>query len=279
MDLFLHLQISNKKVVLHLVDNHSLQKLETYLIINATNDLKGDYWMKWRTADWVWVILFAVFVQGLIYVNMYHGTASGILMDVISYVSTFVSIALAGVAIYISIREATNGDKVKDEINLALGEMRSKLNTLDSKFDKIDPSSFNQHKDATINDNMNAFMDDIKAILRENGEKNSSEVTELISSKVEEVGNNLKSSIYIKEENADASNGYDSLAYRVYITTIENHLKNLTVGEVFTKNALIELIQKFTFFVEDKHIERYLLSSILEGKIERIGNNLYKKVK
>jgi len=222
--------------------------------------------MKWRTADWIWLTIVLLFAHGFLWLN-------NELMQVISYVSTFVSIALAGVAIYISIREATNGDKVKNEINLALGEMRSKLNTLDSKFDKFDPNTFNQYKDNTINDKLDTFLGDVKAILTEQGgELNTSKMTEIISSKVEEMGNSLKQSINI-EESKDLNHHFYLL--KIFIS---NYIRELSVGDTFTLAELYYEIENNNLPINDHLIAHIIVSHINEGRIEKIASIKYKRI-
>ncbi|MFB4326022.1 hypothetical protein RB298_27230 [Priestia sp. BR_2] len=94
--------------------------------------------MKWENRDWFWLLGLTIFVSGTSY--MYKNEV----MSLISYTSTFVSIALAFIAIYISVREATKTDRIKDETLSTLVEIRERISQVDSKVSSIDFTSINQ---------------------------------------------------------------------------------------------------------------------------------------
>jgi len=106
--------------------------------------------VKWTHKDWIWLFIFIIFI------SIYNEIKSVELIEVISYISTFVSIALASVAIYISVREATKVDTIKNEMNIILGEMKEKLGQVDTKINDLNPS--------TIKSNIEKFKEEVQEI-------------------------------------------------------------------------------------------------------------------
>ncbi|SHN73277.1 hypothetical protein SAMN04487896_3178 [Paenibacillus sp. ov031] len=113
--------------------------------------------MKWSNKDWFWLFAVIIYACGLSF--LYKSEV----MNIISYVSTFVSIALGGVAIYISVREATKTEKVKDEISFILGEMKEKIGQVDNKVSGLDLSAMSRTIDEKMNEVVNTFKTKIDA--------------------------------------------------------------------------------------------------------------------
>jgi hypothetical protein len=116
----------------------------------------------WNTRDWIWLIIFMIYAQLFFFVKYSQ------FMTLISYVSTFVSTALAGVAIYISVREATKADKVKEEIYVLLGELKEKVGQVDTKLNNFDPHIYNNQKDTAIETSLNNLKNEILQALSDN---------------------------------------------------------------------------------------------------------------
>lgn len=147
----------------------------------------------WRTQDWIWLLGYLVYAQGLIVLK------EEMVMTVLSYVSTFVSISLAGVAIYISVREVTKGDKVKDQINVMLGELREKLSQMDTKLNNFDPQKFNQDKDHKIDAVIEKINADIEGKLASVETISKDDIMKMVSQQVHEASDELKSTLTIKD--------------------------------------------------------------------------------
>jgi hypothetical protein len=111
--------------------------------------------MKWENRDWFWLLAIIIYASGFALLNKSE------VMNVISYVSTFVSTALGGVAIYISVREATKSEKVKDDISFILGEMKEKIGQVDNKVSGLDIHTISKAIDEKMNDVLNTFKEKI----------------------------------------------------------------------------------------------------------------------
>ncbi|WP_340012408.1 hypothetical protein MHI32_11945 [Paenibacillus sp. FSL H7-0690] len=166
------------------------------------------------------------------------------LMQIVSYVSTFVSIALAFVAIYISVREATKGDQVKDQIYVALGEMKSKLNSIDIKVEKIDATYFNEGKDDAVNEMKESIMNDMADMIDKLANKEDTiNLKKIINEKIDGNIDALKSNLSdTLEASITVAQGPNSSA-RIY--TFEEHdiqqfIMNMSKGNRFTLNGLID---------------------------------------
>ncbi|MFE4569082.1 hypothetical protein [Paenibacillus chitinolyticus] len=147
----------------------------------------------WRTQDWFWSMAFLVYALGFgfAYKEMF--------MNFISYVSTFVSFALGAVAIFISVREATKTDAVKDEIYAALGELRERTSQMDNKLSKFDPTVFNEKKDLEIDKITSQVKQEITKSLSNEKGLNHDHVNKLISQKISEATEELKESLHYRE--------------------------------------------------------------------------------
>ncbi|WP_445478001.1 hypothetical protein ACULLL_16705 [Lysinibacillus irui] len=161
--------------------------------------------MKWTHKDWFWLFIFIIFIA------IYNENKSIELMEVISYISTFISIALASVAIYISVREATKADTMKNDMNMILGEMKEKLGQVDTKINNLNPD--------TVKINIEKFKEEVQEIGKEyidlitvelqknDGKiKNNSSIDienwkDSFENKIDLAGNNFKKTILDNNEN------------------------------------------------------------------------------
>lgn len=69
--------------------------------------------------------------------------------DILSYISSFASIAISCIAIYISIKEVTKADTMKNEIHVLVGELNEKVRQIDNKLNRIDMVNVNKEIDNT----------------------------------------------------------------------------------------------------------------------------------
>jgi voltage-gated potassium channel Kch len=88
--------------------------------------------MNWGNRDWIWLFITALSLSLSFYIKN-----PGI-NQILSFISSVVSISLAAVAIYISVREATKTDSMKSEIHSLLGELKEKVGQIDTKLNNID---------------------------------------------------------------------------------------------------------------------------------------------
>lgn len=229
---------------------------------------------KWRTRDWIWVLVILLYAQGFTLLYKEY------VMDVISYVSTFVSTALGAVAIYISIREATNNDDVKDEIYIALAEMKTTLNSLDIKMDSINPQQFNQEKNEEIQMATENYSEEIVKLLQsklsETANPSSAEIIDSINAKMKELAEDLKEKINLEEN----SQKYQSnLAASI---TIQNPfmdvLNSFEIGEEFTVDSFHRRMRKIGKVHSKSYIQQRLANFRNEGYVDK-KSNIFIRVK
>ncbi|NOU95608.1 hypothetical protein GC093_20585 [Paenibacillus sp. LMG 31456] len=156
--------------------------------------------MKWRTIDWFWLLTFTLFAQGMAFVY------KDWLMQIVSYGSTFVSLALGAVAIYISVREATKGDNVKDQINVMLAEVREKVSQMDTKLNNFDPREFNKEKDIKIDEISENIKNELQDKLLQQNSLSQEEIIAIVNEKVELASEHLKSSLTISNREISDQN-------------------------------------------------------------------------
>jgi hypothetical protein len=219
--------------------------------------------LKWETKDWIWLLAFLVFAQIFLFIN------EELIMNVVSYVSTFVSIALAAVAIYISVREATKTDDVKDQINITLGEMREKLSQVDTKLTNIDPKEFNHWKDIKIDEITEHVSKEISEKLTLHKESDpiyKDEFLKIINDNIEKANENLKSSLNFNES---------SFKHSFIIQEVINEL--LKIGEFNAIDVNIRLKEKgYKILHED--IVNNLNAVVSFGRAKVVGEGKYGRI-
>lgn len=98
------------------------------------------------TRDWKWIVGILIGIIVLILSYKFWGK-SGELTDIISIGSGLVSIALAIVAIIISVAESVKGSLKEEKVNGALDAITYNLSTMKSLIDKLDSDSSKTHKE------------------------------------------------------------------------------------------------------------------------------------
>lgn len=221
---------------------------------------------KWRTQDWIWLLIVLIYAQGFAFLyNNY-------LMQVISYVSTFVSIALAGIAIYISIKEATNNDKMKNEIYILLNEVRSKIGDIDTKM--VTQNDIEKIITSEVIGIKKPLMSDLVEVIEQTKGDNSN-LEELINEKVDNNIEKLISNINVVQKEYMQDNLTSTIVVRnTFVDTIETY----EIDEVFSFddfwNRLVNMSNKY----EPKKTTKEKMSKFVEaGYLARVGSE-YKRV-
>ncbi|WP_199614420.1 hypothetical protein [Paenibacillus alkalitolerans] len=95
----------------------------------------------WENKDWYWLLFTLVYTFGFFIFD------DDEILSLLSYAATAVSIALALVAIYISLKEALKTDDTKTNIERLLGKLDEKIAQVDGKVNNIDLKLINQFGD------------------------------------------------------------------------------------------------------------------------------------
>jgi uncharacterized membrane protein len=222
--------------------------------------------LKWRTQDWIWLLAVIIYAQGLVFLH------NELLMQAISYVSTFVSIALAGIAIYISIKEATNNDDVKTEIYIALNEMRSKIGDINTKIDSFNPSEFQQITIREVTEKNEQLSNDVKEVLRQALEQNEGtevDFEQIINDKIESNTRNLIASLnYVQEEYIN-----DNLSSSVEVRNpFYDVIQTYEIGEEFTIDGFHRRMRNIGTLYSKDYIRQRLANFRNEGYLEKKQN-------
>ncbi|ETT45724.1 hypothetical protein C162_20361 [Paenibacillus sp. FSL R7-269] len=181
--------------------------------------------MNWRHRDWLWTLTCILLLGCSLYVNHIE------FMSFISYISTFVSIALAAVAIYISVREVTKSDRVKEDMNMILGEMKEKIGQLDNKVSSIDINAINQRIVTGIDEGINQIRESIVIEMTPIGKKED-EIIPYINEQLNKFSNDLKASITVNNKELSS----DEMSLPTKKQQIER-----TIEELVTKNPKISI--------------------------------------
>ncbi|KMY32027.1 hypothetical protein ACZ11_07605 [Lysinibacillus xylanilyticus] len=92
---------------------------------------------EWRNQDWVWLMLI---LSAIIYFLLTFRLADNIqVVDLFSFISSSVSIALALVAILIALNQSRDNEQLSSTLKTTMAIMNEKLSSVDEKVNKIDP--------------------------------------------------------------------------------------------------------------------------------------------
>lgn len=212
----------------------------------------------WGTQDWLWLIAFVLYAQ--IFTVLYKE----MVMDVVSYVSTFVSTALGAVAIYISVREATKVDKTKEYMNVILGELREKLSQMDNKMDKLDPRIVS-HLDETAE----ITTEEIASKLEGSQDLTRDQVINIIRGEINKANENLKISL---SENVNVDKSVEQRQPVRSITSVARLINNMDKGTAFTATEIQNKIHSiYNFHVSSNLVEYLLRGFTKDGRLDFDG--------
>lgn len=149
--------------------------------------------MQWRTQDWCWLLAF------WIYATVFSFIYKDLIMTVISYVSTFVSIALAGVAMFISLKQISQNDNLVGEMHRTLGSMNEKLSQVDTKISKIDAQGINRDIENDMSKIKEELRNEILKSIEDSNGRSSEQITETVNDRIEqkfkELNDRIKTSV------------------------------------------------------------------------------------
>ncbi|WP_289142475.1 hypothetical protein [uncultured Brevibacillus sp.] len=149
--------------------------------------------MEWRKQDWIWLLVFLVYAQAFMYIYQ------ELIMTVISYVSTFVSISLAGVAMFISLKQINQNDSLVGEMHRTLGSMNERLNQVDTKVSNFDPSVIKKDIELDANKIKEELIHELKNSFDETSTTDIEEVLDKVYSeidkKIDELNVRIQSSV------------------------------------------------------------------------------------
>lgn len=184
--------------------------------------------MKWENRDWIWLLVLMIFIMGAS--HMYKGQ----FLNLVSYASTFVSIALAFIAIYISVREATKADKIKDETFKALIEIRERIGQLDNKVSNIDIVKINQNIKEGIDEVVSNLKGELSELNNSDDKSNSSEneLLKTLDDKLNYFSDQLKHTITVQPSGRYSDSLLESLLTDTYFK-LSGKLKSFTFNDIY----------------------------------------------
>lgn len=216
---------------------------------------------EWRHRDWLWVLAFLLFIIGSLYAD--HSDV----MNLISYGSTFVSIALAFVAIHISVREATKSEDTNRDMNIILGELKEKLGQVDNKMNHIDIVSINSKISEGIDTKFLEFSSNFLNKIQDDSISND-ELMHIMQKNLDEVKNSLLNNINIElikeQEKLTKNKSYGSKGKIVSTSIGEDQLKELASG--------ISVGDSYPFFLEDDN-QLCMIVKVSDEQLKRIQGN------
>lgn len=225
--------------------------------------------MKWENRDWIWLLILMIFVMGTS--HMYKGQ----FLNLVSYASTFVSIALAFIAIYISVREATKADKIKDETLMTLGEMKEKLGQLDTKVSSIDLNRIKQGIDEAVS-NFKQELEENKSDWQSDDLENP--LIDKLDDKLSQLSEEIKSTL-TAESSYRGFLQIDSFL-ETSLLQVYRKLSNLSANGKFSFRAIYsELLNRLAdtrYSISKNEVNVYVFNHVVKGVLMEYEDGSYK---
>ncbi|MEM4993002.1 hypothetical protein WKH56_10675 [Priestia sp. SB1] len=92
--------------------------------------------MKWTNRDWAWLV--GVLTAIIILILTYRLSDNQEVTNLFSFISSSVSIALAIIAIFIALKQDSDGRRVNEQTSFLLNNIESKISNVDENIRKID---------------------------------------------------------------------------------------------------------------------------------------------
>lgn len=102
----------------------------------------GDALMKWTNKDWAWLV--GVLTAIIILILTYRLSDNQEVTNLFSFISSSVSIALAIIAIFIALKQDSDGRRVNEQTSSLLNSIESKIINVDENIRKIDAGFITQ---------------------------------------------------------------------------------------------------------------------------------------
>ncbi|MDO8159613.1 hypothetical protein FKQ51_20095 [Bacillus toyonensis] len=216
----------------------------------------NDQKSKWSNKDWVWTVGILVMIIILLIADFFNYPN---IEANFSIISSAVSIALALVAIFIALKQDSDNQELANQMNETLIKVELKIDSMDQKVEKLDPSY--------VNSLVKSKTDDITEIIDKAGESNlSMEDIKIIIA--DEMGN-------LKEE-INRKSDMESL-----VSNNENYLRYTLTPLVFKRlmNIIVESEQALTRKdIYKKYADKYgnippdhFMNPILEDVVKKEG--------
>ncbi|MFC4305699.1 hypothetical protein [Cohnella boryungensis] len=231
--------------------------------------INGESSKTWRSQDWIWAFTFLIYAQ--VFTVLYQD----MVMVVVSFVSTFVSITLGAVAIYISLKQATSGDQLKDKINETLTAMSSKLNQMDNKFDTFNPNFYNKQ---AVEEQVNQAKEQVFSKVEGNDQETFSkdDVKNMISEQLDKLKTEIKDSLY--NEESPREKNYNEGVLDEAKTIFVKIIQNIPSGTEFSMSYIINTLHdNLREFIHISHLTQWMGSMKRLGLVEFLDPYNYKK--
>lgn len=226
--------------------------------------------MSWRTQDWFWLLAFWIYATAFSFIY------NDLIMTVISYVSTFVSISLAGVAMFISLKQINQNDSLVGEMHRTLGSMNERLNQVDTKVSNFDPSVIKRDIEIDVNKIKEELIQEISKSL--GSESNISDINTILDKVNIEVDKKIDELKLRIQESVD-----ESLAQDQTIPKAGGLIRRITMAihsfgnEHFTFNELMFKLPEVPGGVVKDYLAKMEMFGVLEQDVNLFGQKLYKK--
>lgn len=93
---------------------------------------------KWRSRDWLWLV--GILISLIVLILTVRLGDNLEVINLFSFISSSVSIALALVAIFIALKQESENNRVTSQMTNTLTKIELKVNSMDGKIDDLDPN-------------------------------------------------------------------------------------------------------------------------------------------
>ncbi|GGE58490.1 hypothetical protein [Priestia taiwanensis] len=146
--------------------------------------MRSNKWEKWSNRDWGW--LTAILVGIIILILTFRLGDNQEVVNLFSFISSSVSIALAGVAIYMAKQQESDNNRTTSIMRESLVKIEAKVDSMDGKINDL---NFNDFTEST----KNKILEEITNKQPEGKEIDKQEIAEIVNKNFAQLNNEFSS--------------------------------------------------------------------------------------
>ncbi|MEK8198356.1 hypothetical protein [Lysinibacillus sp. FSL M8-0134] len=174
----------------------------------------------WSNRDWFWLtFILLASIYGVVTFRLSDNLE---VINLFSFISSSISIALAIIAIYIALKQDRDSRAISKETSILLNAITGKIEGMDSKIDRLDPRTVTEPVEDQLKE-------EIKKIINNVESQVNPQVIDEINSKINEKFNSINQDLedyYIKEMSNGMKNTLKIFAPIKYQNEIPTFIKD-----------------------------------------------------
>lgn len=142
----------------------------------------------WSNRDWIWLtLILSASIYGVVTFRLSDNLE---VINLFSFISSSISIALAIIAIYIALKQDRDSRAISKETSILLNAITGKIEGMDSKIDRLDPRTVTEPVEDQLKDEIEKIINSIDTQVNP---KIIDEINTMINEKFNSINQNLDS--------------------------------------------------------------------------------------